>query len=99
MISGIPKVTLTTPDQEAAKSFWIDQIGFDLVQDDTYGDERWIEVAAPDGMRLVLAAGQPGTKGVGPPNLPTSNIFFTCKDILATHNEMVERGVEFHTAP
>lgn len=98
MISGIDKITLATRDQDAARTFWTDRIGFEVTKDETYGDERWIEVTAPDGTTLVLAKGE--TAGdFGPPGLPTSNVFFTCEDLAATHRELVERGVEFHTEP
>jgi hypothetical protein len=39
-------------DQERAKEFWTTAVGFDLVRDESHGDERWIEVqplAAPSG--------------------------------------------------
>ena len=34
-------------DQQAALEFWATTMGFRLVRDDTYGDERWIEVTPP----------------------------------------------------
>jgi predicted enzyme related to lactoylglutathione lyase len=47
MISGVSKVVVPVDDQEQAKEFWVDRLGFDLRSDESYGDERWIEVS-PD---------------------------------------------------
>ena len=49
MISGVSKVVIEVGDQERAKAFWIETMGFGLVQDAPYGDERWLEVGSPDG--------------------------------------------------
>ena len=44
MITGVRKVIVPVGDQQAALRFWTETIGFNLVRDDAYGDERWIEV-------------------------------------------------------
>lgn len=55
MIRGVNQVVLTVDDQERAKKFWSETIGFEVVEDSAYGDERWIAVLTPDGhTRLVL---------------------------------------------
>jgi catechol 2,3-dioxygenase-like lactoylglutathione lyase family enzyme len=48
MISGVSKVVIEVQDQERAKAFWIETMGFELVQDARYGEERWLEVRSPD---------------------------------------------------
>ena len=63
MITAVRKVIIPVDDQERAIEFWTTAVGFELMQDETYGDERWIEVSPPgDGPVLVLSprpAGQP----------------------------------------
>lgn len=49
MISGIGKVVVPVDDQERAKQFWTTRMGCELRRDESYGDERWIEVRPPDG--------------------------------------------------
>jgi catechol 2,3-dioxygenase-like lactoylglutathione lyase family enzyme len=49
MISGVSNVIIPVDDQERAKAFWTETIGFDVVVDAPYGEERWIEVRSPDG--------------------------------------------------
>lgn len=101
MISGVNQVILYVEDQLAAKEFWTEKMGFELVQDDKYGDERWIAVRTPDGAtRLVLSNRMEGwTVGPVKDGLPHSNVFFYAEDIQQTYRELTERGVEFPTTP
>jgi hypothetical protein len=56
MISNVAKVVVPVDDQQAAVEFWTTTMGFSVVRDDTYGDERWIEVKPPNqDLRLVLS--------------------------------------------
>ena len=70
-------------DQQAALDFWTKSIGFEVVRDDRYGDERWIEVRPPEqDLLLVLSPRRPDEpcRTVGN-RLPHSDLFFDCADI------------------
>jgi catechol 2,3-dioxygenase-like lactoylglutathione lyase family enzyme len=55
MIQGASKVVVPVDDQERAKQFWTERMGFAVAVDEPYSDERWIEVVPPDkGVVLVL---------------------------------------------
>jgi predicted enzyme related to lactoylglutathione lyase len=101
MISGVSKVIIPVVDQQRAQAFWTEQIGFETVRDDAYGDERWIEVAPPDGSPvLVLSPRAPDEpRRDVPDELPHSPVFFACADIEATYRELRDRGVEFPLPP
>jgi predicted enzyme related to lactoylglutathione lyase len=102
VISGVSKVVLDVQDQERARAFWTTVMGFELVQDEPYGDERWLEVRSPDGATtLVLGrtATGPGDRAAVPAMLPTSNVMFRCDDLAATYAELTARGVEFPQPP
>ena len=101
MISGVNKVILAVDDQEQAKAFWVDKVGFELAYDQTYGDERWVEVRPPSGepvLVLTRRSADVPTPAV-PDELPHSNVFFTCEDIAQTYEEMSGRGVSFPAPP
>ena len=101
MITGVAKVVVPVDDQERAKQFWTGAIGFGVVMDEVYGDERWIEVEAPDrSVVLVLSrrAGDEPRRQV-PAALPHSNVFLTCEDIEQTYAELTGRGVRFPAPP
>ena len=100
MISSIGKVVVPVDDQERAKQFWTSQLGFDLRRDESYRDERWIEVSPPDGgPLLVLSPRGDEPRPAVRDDLPHSPLFFNCADIEATNRELSERGVKFPRPP
>ena len=101
MISGVRKVVVPVDDQEVAMRFWTDTMGFELVTDQTYGTERWVEVTPPDhGIVMVLSPRQGAPRhDPGNDRLPHSDLFFTCLDIEKTHAELSARGVGFPVPP
>jgi hypothetical protein len=70
MITGISKVVVPVDDQERATEFWMTQVAFELRRDESYGDQRWIEVGPPDGGPLLVlsprAADEPRRGGCRP---------------------------------
>jgi len=102
MISGVHKVVVPVGDQAKAAAFWTERIGFTLTRDETYGDERWIEVTPPDNsVVLVLSPRDAGDVRREPPHeqLPHSDLFFTCADLRQTYEELTARGVAFPVPP
>jgi lactoylglutathione lyase len=100
MIGGVTQVVIQVEDQDRAKRFWTETMGFELVQDAPYGQERWLEVRTPDkAVTLVLERrhGQPPTPAH--PSLPTSNVMFYAQDLQRTYEELAARGVEFPQPP
>lgn len=100
MISGVHKVVVPVGDQAAALDFWTSRIGFAVTRDETYGDERWIEVTPPD-RSVVLVLSPRSADRPEPPHerLPHSDLFFTCADIRQTYEELTARGVRFPVPP
>jgi predicted enzyme related to lactoylglutathione lyase len=100
MIGGVTQVVVDVEDQDRAKRFWTEQLGFELAQDMPYGQERWLEVRTPDqAVTLVLELRQ-GQRPTAPhPSLPTSNVMFYAQDLQHTYQELTARGVEFPQPP
>jgi predicted enzyme related to lactoylglutathione lyase len=100
MLRGISQVLLEVEDQDRALAFWTGPMGFELVDDAAYGDERWLEVRTPDhAVTVVLSLRQGGESPITPEQLPTSNVFFYCDDLHRTYEELREQGVEFPQPP
>jgi predicted enzyme related to lactoylglutathione lyase len=102
MIQGIRKVIVPVDDQERAREFWTTRIGFEVVQDASFGEGgRWLEVAPPDGgPLLVLSPRRPDEpRRAVDDQLPHSDLFFTCADIEQTYNTLTQRGVRFPAPP
>jgi catechol 2,3-dioxygenase-like lactoylglutathione lyase family enzyme len=84
MTIRVKQLIVPVDDQERAKTFWVEQMGFKILSDETFGDERWIEVSPLD-QSLVLALSlrtpdEPRRKA--PDHLPHSDIHFTCDDLV-----------------
>jgi lactoylglutathione lyase len=90
--STITELALTmfaVSDQDAARTFYTEVLGFEVRGDDRYGENgemRWLEVAPP-GSRARLAlnppmGGSPGGGGIG----------LECTDLRAEHARLVARG-------
>jgi predicted enzyme related to lactoylglutathione lyase len=99
VITGVSKVVVPVDDQQKAKDFWTDKVGFVATRDDTYGDERWIEVTPPAGSPVLVLSPRTAERPRVPDQLPHSPVFFDCEDIQATYDEMRERGVSFASPP
>ena len=98
---SVKQLIVPVDDQERAKAFWTEQMGFELARDETYGDERWIEVSPPgQSLVLVLSLRRPDEpRRDVPDQLPHSNIFFTCENLEQTYQELSKRGVQFPVRP
>ncbi|HSH81036.1 MAG TPA: VOC family protein, partial [Herpetosiphonaceae bacterium] len=97
---SVRSVGIYVGDQDRAKQFFTEVLGFDLIQDTPMGAEpdspRWIEVAPPDkNVLLVLYTTDDQKDRVG----TFSNVLFDCDDIEKTYDEMRAKGVEFTEAP
>jgi predicted enzyme related to lactoylglutathione lyase len=105
VIDGVSQVSLNVSvgDQDQALAFWTEAIGFELLSDETVGDERWIRVSPPDhGVTLVLGGPNPWLREFHrnyPAQLPQSPVFFSCRDIQETHRQLTARGVTFVQPP
>src|SRR5689334_12620852 len=100
MISKVRSAGIYVGDQDRAKRFWTETMGFRLVSDTPMGPEdggeRWIEVAPPDDDTiLVLFTTEDQRDRIG----TFSNVLFTCDDIQRTYEELRAKGVEFPEAP
>src|SRR5215207_7610596 len=88
VIGGVAQVAIEVEDQERAKAFWTQTLGFELAQDAPYGEERWLEVRAPDGAVTIVLSLRQGERPAAPEGLPTSNIMFYCDDLARTYEEL-----------
>jgi predicted enzyme related to lactoylglutathione lyase len=100
VIGGVTQVGIEVEDQDRALAFWTEKLGFELVQDAPYGNERWLEVRTPDkAVVVVLGLRQGELPTPSHPSLPTSNVFFYAEDLQQTYQELRVRGVEFPQPP
>jgi predicted enzyme related to lactoylglutathione lyase len=99
VIEGVSKVVIEVDDQALALRFWTETMGFELNEDTTYGDERWVEVRPPDDGLILILSPRREDRPDSPDMLPTSYVFFCCDDLARTYEELRLRGVEFPQPP
>ncbi len=64
-INTVKTVTVFVSDQDRARDFYVDALGLEVKVDQTFGDNRWLEVGAPEGTTLVLHRPFPGMTAGG----------------------------------
>ncbi|MFS0863176.1 VOC family protein [Fredinandcohnia sp. 179-A 10B2 NHS] len=97
MIKQIATVAVYVEDQQKAKTFWSDKVGFGVIANHPMGPNAfWLEVA-PQGAesRLVI---YPKSMMQGSENMKAS-IVFQCEDIKSTYQTLKANGVEFLGEP
>lgn len=95
MIKNIATVGVYVEDQQAAKKFWTEKVGFKLVAErEMMPGNSWLEVA-PEGAESALV--------IYPRSLMTNwaelrpSIVFVCDDVEKTFADMKARGVQFES--
>jgi catechol 2,3-dioxygenase-like lactoylglutathione lyase family enzyme len=100
--------SLIVDDYDVAIEFFVDKVGFELVEDSpaltTIGGrpKRWVVVRPPDartGLLLAQADGEPQAQAVGRQFAGRVGLFLRVDDFEAAYQRMQERGVEFASEP
>ena len=110
MIQRLTATTLFVADQDEAKDFYVNKLGFEVRMDQTMGDFRWLTVSPkgqPD-MQIILmklaphghmdAESAATLRGLIRKGVSAAGVFET-GDIGKTYAELTARGVEFVSPP
>lgn len=94
MITELHTVALYVADQDRAKRFYVDTLGFELNADQPGlgGIGRWIEVAPKGGQTAFMladAAGWGKADRIG----TSADVTLRCEDARALHADLVAKGV------
>jgi len=91
-------VNIFVRDQDRSLRFYVDQLGFGVVVDDSYESVgRWIAVAPPDG-NTVLALVRPKRNSEEYKLIGRCAVLVT-EDVMAKFDQWQKRGVRFHHPP
>jgi catechol 2,3-dioxygenase-like lactoylglutathione lyase family enzyme len=111
MFTNLSHMFLWVRDQQEAKDFYVDRLGFEVGTDvtlDEYGGMRWLTVCPPGGVQVVLAPADGSF--VHDPDGPAflremlakglgSGGILAVDDCRATYDALRGRGVEFTEEP
>ena len=99
----IASVTLVVPDYDAGIAFYVDVLGFDLLEDTKLSEtKRWVRVAPKDAQTALLLAQADGIAqeaAIGKQTGGRVSFFLHTDDFERDHAAMIANGVTFHEAP
>ena len=102
MRQAITALALLVPDYDPAIRFFVDVLGFRLVEDLDQGAKRWVTVEpAGGGVRLVLARaeGERQRAAIGDQAGGRVWLFLRTDDFARDHARLTAAGVVFEEAP
>ena len=111
MISKMSITNIHVLDQDSAYEFYVNKLGFKLVDDIPMGPgTRWLTVSPPEQPDLQLVLFPVTVSKMFPKEIAENlrelikkGIFgcgvLTCRDIFATYEELKAKGVEFIKSP
>ena len=95
-IEGVQVVSAPVSDQDKARAFYTDTLGFELRAENTFGEgARWIEVA-PRGSATSLTL-VTWFEAMPPGSL--QGLVFAVDNVRATYEELLAKGVPFDFPP
>lgn len=96
MINKIGKVTVYVNDQEEAKDFWLNKIGFVLKMEQPMGpDFSWIEVGpSEDEFTTLVLYSKEAMEQQNPAAVAHPSIMFSTTDIESAYEKMKQAGVQ-----
>ncbi|HEX8907144.1 MAG TPA: glyoxalase superfamily protein [Longimicrobiaceae bacterium] len=96
MIKAVKFVSVPVRDQDRALAFYTDRLGFRVVTDQPFGEQRWIELRIPGADTGLVLFTPPGhEERIG----GFMNMAFVADDVQKTYDELSGRGVEFVQPP
>ncbi|KAF0821126.1 MULTISPECIES: VOC family protein [unclassified Cytobacillus] len=96
MINKIGKVTVYVEDQEQAKDFWLNKMGFVLKLEQPMGpNASWIEVGpSDDEFTTLVLYSKAAMEQQNPSAVAHPSILFSTNDIESAYEQMKQNGVE-----
>jgi catechol 2,3-dioxygenase-like lactoylglutathione lyase family enzyme len=101
-MKGLGLVAFLALDYDEATSFFVDKLGFSLVEDTDMGDgKRWVVVSSGGGASLLIAKadGEEQQASVGNQAGGRVGFFLTTDNFERDYTTWTERGVKFRELP
>ena len=105
----VSHICLWVNDQDEARDFYVDKLGFELREDTTMAGFRWLTLSPPDQPELEISVVVPGGPALDPGTAQQvrelmakgviGGLIFQTDDCRATYEELRARGVEFTEEP
>ena len=96
MIPKLSKVTIYVEDQQQAKHFWVDRMGYRVAYEQAAGPAlNWLEVAAPDS-RISFVLYPKAVMQAQNPEVPVGHpsVILCAHNLDRLHRKMKKNGIE-----
>jgi predicted enzyme related to lactoylglutathione lyase len=91
----IELVSVPVSDQARSKEFYESKLGFKVISDDQFGDQRWVQLEPPGGgVNITLVT---WFEEMRPGSL--KGLVISCDDVDGTVGELRDRGVDLSGPP
>lgn len=91
MITNIMRITLTVSDQNIARDFWVNKLGFQVMTDIAMNDSHWLEVAPPNSSTHFVLYEK---KNIKQAKASHPSVILSCLHLGDTRKTLVQRGVK-----
>ncbi|GCE51405.1 putative glyoxalase superfamily protein PhnB [Thermosporothrix hazakensis] len=85
----IQMVMMAVTDMAKAKTFYAEQLGFEVTTDYGQGEQHWVTLAFPGGGASLTLSTLHGNMRPG-----TMRLYLATSDVEATYNELKAKGVK-----
>jgi catechol 2,3-dioxygenase-like lactoylglutathione lyase family enzyme len=112
VLQHVSHVNVWVHDQDEALAFYTEKLGFEVREDVTMGDYRWLTVGPVQQVDLHFILSLPGPPAVDPASADqllglvargaasgAGSMIFATDDLQATYDDLSARGVEFTQPP
>jgi predicted enzyme related to lactoylglutathione lyase len=96
MIRGVKFVSIPVRDQEKSLKFYTEKLGLEIMTDQAFGNQRWIELGIPGADTRVVLFTLPGQHDQIGKHQPVT---FWSDNVQQTFEQLSKKGVEFLQPP
>jgi catechol 2,3-dioxygenase-like lactoylglutathione lyase family enzyme len=95
-IRNVSVLSIPVTDQDRAKAFYVDVLGFELMNDDPMGPgQRWVQVRPPGAETSITLV----TWFEQMPAGSVTGLVLNTDDVVADHRALTAKGVVFEAEP
>jgi catechol 2,3-dioxygenase-like lactoylglutathione lyase family enzyme len=96
MIRGVKFVSIPVRDQEASLKFYTEKLGFEIMTDQAFGKQRWVELGVGGADARIILFTLPGQESQIGQHQPVT---FWTDNVQKTYQELNGKGVHFVREP
>jgi len=95
MINKVGQIMLYVTNQDEAKDFWTEKVGFGVVSEEDNGQGfRWIEIAPKDAETSIILHNKEFIEKMSPElNLGTPSLMFFTENLESLYNDLLSKNV------